>query len=387
MNLHTNILKNLFFSGASAIGDLSNNVGKSVPITTKGLKDLLKKGFIQNLGLTNSTGGRKAYIYKADKNMLGYIIAISIERKRTLIDVFNVDREKVRKTINLSIPTQDESILVDLILEEVNKLKVEFATQSFIGIGIICPGFVNTLQKINTSHPVGSPLYDIAKTIEQKSRIPTFIENDSTAIALIEKHFGKAKNSPHTLVINLTWGVGLGILINNTIFRGHNGYAGEFSHIPLADSNKLCLCGKKGCLEVEASLQAAIDYIEKQLKAGEVSVLKNHSQQITFEQLVEAYTAGDQLAIEAIRKIGHMLGKGIATLIHILNPEKIVLAGIGVKFSDIILSEVQSSIHLYCIPRLSDQTSIEVSEMEDVLTLAGACSVIEQIPKINLSQN
>ncbi|MCA5006712.1 ROK family protein [Sphingobacterium bovistauri] len=385
MNLYTNILKNLFFSGATAIGDLSNSVGKSIPITTKGLKDLLKRGFVQNLGLTNSTGGRKAYLYKADKNMLGNIIAISIERRRTLIDVFNIDHEKVRDTIKLVITTQEEYELVNALIEEIEKLKAEYSSNTFMGIGIICPGFVNTQKKINTSHPVGSPLYEIAKTLEEKLRIPTFIENDSTAIAIVEKHFGKAKDSPHTLVINLTWGVGLGILINNTIFRGHNGYAGEFSHIPLADTNNLCFCGKKGCLEVEASLQTAIEYIEKQLQAGEVSILKKNSKQITFDQLVHAYKNGDQLAIEAIRKIGHMLGKGIATLIHILNPEKIILAGIGIEFGDIILSEVQSSIHLYCIPRLSDQTSIELSEMKDVLTLAAACTVIEQIPKINLA--
>jgi N-acetylglucosamine repressor len=384
MNLNTNILKNLFFLGSTSIGDLSVAVGKSIPITTKGIKDLLKKGFIQNLGLTDSTGGRKAYLYKADKDKIGNIIAISIERKRTLIDVFNIDQEKLTDTVKIVIPLRNEAELLEALLREIEKIIEQFTKSSFLGIGIICPGFVDAEKKINNSLKPESPLYSIATTIEEKIGIPAYIENDSTAIALVEKHFGKAKNSSPTLVINLTWGVGLGILIDNKIFKGYKGFAGEFSHIPLADSNKLCLCGKKGCLEVEASLQTAIDYIEDQLKAGEASILNEQKSQITFEHLIHAYNVGDQLTIEAMKRIGHMLGKGIATLIHILNPEKIILAGKGTVFGDIILSEVQSSIHLYCIPKLSDQTKIELSTLKNVLTLAAASTVIQQIPKINL---
>src|SRR5690606_18476649 len=124
--------------------------------------------------------------------------------------------------------------------------------------------------------------------------------------------------------------------------------------------------------EVEASLQTAIDYIVERIEAGEVSILSNQKEAITFDQLVHAYKTGDQLTIEALKKIGHMLGKGIATLIHILNPEKIIIAGKGTVFGNIIVSEVQSSIHLYCIPRLSDQTKIELSDLKDELTLAAA---------------
>lgn len=384
MNLNTRILKSLFFLGTTAIGELSNAVGKSVPITTKGVKDLVKKGLVLNLGLSDSTGGRKAYLYTADKDKMGHIIAVAIERKKTQIDVFNIDKEKVIDTIQIHIPISQPEELRSTLVEKLQHIKNSKEDQSYMGIGIISPGFVDAQKRINTSHAADSPLYNISSYIEEKLDIPTFIENDSTAIALVEKHFGNAKGANPTLVINLTWGVGLGILINNSIFKGFKGFAGEFSHIPLADTDTQCLCGKKGCLEVEASLQTAITYIEDKIAAGENSILTGINE-ITFEQLVHAYNVGDALTIEAIKKIGHMLGKGIATLIHILNPEKIILAGKGIVFGDIILEEVQSSIHLYCIPRLSDQTQIEVSALDNVLTLAAASTVVEQIPKINFS--
>src|SRR5690606_634353 len=170
------------------------------------------------------------------------------------------------------------------------------------------------------------------------------------------------------------------------LFRGCDGFAGEFSHIPLADENKLCSCGKKGCLEVEASLESAIEYIKDRLATGEVSILTPHinsdDRSKFFNELVKAYNLGDQLSIHAIKKIGYMLGKGIATLIHILNPEKIIISGIGAVFGDILLPEIQSSIHIYSIPRLAKRTSIHISNLENIHPIASASIAMMQNKKL-----
>src|SRR5690606_39883145 len=88
----------------------------------------------------------------------------------------------------------------------------------------------------------------------QRLGLPVYMDNDSSAIAIAELHFGAAKGLRDVMVVNVGWGIGLGMIVNGTLFRGHNGFAGEFSHIPLSDSNNLCSCGKRGCLEVDASL-------------------------------------------------------------------------------------------------------------------------------------
>lgn len=385
MNLYTSILKNLFFTGPTSISELSECVGKSIPITTKGIKDLVKKNFITNIGLNESTGGRKAYIYKLNKDKMGFILSIAMERKQTVLNVFNTDKEKICDSVYINTTLKEDIKLSSEIILNVEKLLAEHNKDNFLAIGIVTPGFVDVHHKINTSYQSTSPLYNISQTIQRKFGISTFIENDSSAIAIVEKYFGKAQSSSDTLVFNLTWGVGLGILVDSKLFRGHRGYAGEFSHIPLGDETKLCQCGKKGCLEVEASLQSAIDFIQESISNGEISILKNTDEEITFEQLLDAYKHGDQLTIKAIQNIAHMLGKGIATLIHILNPETIIIAGKGIPFSDILKSEINSSIQLYCIPRLAEQTKIEISELEDILPLAATSIALEQIDRIQTS--
>src|SRR5690606_17590522 len=153
-----------------------------------------------------------------------------------------------------------------------------------------------------------SPLHNLAQRLENELKINTYIENDSSGIAIAEKYFGQLTDSNHALVINLTWGVGLGIIVDNNLFRGNDGFAGEFIHIPLDYENKLCSCGKKGCLELEASLESVIDYIKERLNNVEASVLVPHisceDMSLFLDYLVKTYKTGDQLSIRAIKKMG-----------------------------------------------------------------------------------
>src|SRR5699024_2736024 len=94
--------------------------------------------------------------------------------------------------------------------------------------------------------------------IKEKTGYPTFIENDSSTIALAEIKYGRAVNEKNAMILNLSWGIGLGMILEGKLFRGNDGFAGEFSHIPLFKNGKLCSCGKTGCLETETSLSYMI---------------------------------------------------------------------------------------------------------------------------------
>src|SRR5690606_10574704 len=104
--------------------------------------------------------------------------------------------------------------------------------------------------------------------LSDKFEIPVFIDNDSSAIALAELHFGAARGMKEVMVVNMGWGIGLGMIINGSLYRGHNGYAGEFSHIPLSQSDNLCSCGKRGCLEVDASLWVIASKAQEAIENG-----------------------------------------------------------------------------------------------------------------------
>ena len=117
----------------------------------------------------------------------------------------------------------------------------------------------------------------ITKFISKAVGLPVFIDNDSSLIALAELRFGAAKNEKNAMIINMGWGVGLGLILDGALYRGDNGFAGEFSHIPVFTNNKLCSCGKNGCLETETSLLVLVEKALDGLKSGRVSSLKGIS--------------------------------------------------------------------------------------------------------------
>src|SRR5205085_5412441 len=143
----------------------------------------------------------------------------------------------------------------------------------------------------------------LTEYISEVIAVPAFIDNDSSLIALAELKFGSARGKRNAMVINAGWGIGLGMILNGELFRGNNGFAGEFSHLSLFNNNKLCFCGKTGCLETEASLLVVTEKALEGLKAGRLSKLK----QLPSEQSVEAIDTiinaaheGDQFAIELL---------------------------------------------------------------------------------------
>lgn len=380
--LHTQIIKSLYFSGAQSIAEISTEIGKSVPIITKSIQYLVDNNIVLSQGLRASTGGRRAASYIINKKKAGNILTISINRYSVTMGLYNILNEPVMEDIDINTRQFNDQTIYEELLTYAKKIIELYPEQPILKIGITAPGFVDSQHGVNNSYPKESPLYDLPNRLQKDLHIDAYIENDSSAIAIAEKNFGKAQLTNHSLVINLTWGVGLGIIVDQQLFRGYNGFAGEFSHIPLADESKLCSCGKKGCLEVEASLESAVEYIKERLNEGEVSLLVPHIDSEDKSQflnsLIQAYKLGDQLSIHAIKKIGYMLGKGIATLIHILNPEKVIISGIGAVFGNILLPEIQSSIHIFCIPRLSQRTSIEISDIENIQPLASACVAVLQ---------
>lgn len=377
-SLKLSILKRLYFSNPQSIAELSSSIGKSVPNITNAVNKLIQLNLIEQDGLAPSTGGRRAAQFVPNESQLPLIISVAIDQFYTsvaVVDFKNQFKTEIHSE-GIDIKREDAySKIVGLIKNTIKGID----TFHVYGIGITIPGFVDSKTGKNNSYSTNSPFYDLKTNIQKEFNLPTFVENDSSAIAIAEHTFGIAKTIEDVMVVNLNWGVGLGMILDNELYRGHSGFAGEFSHIPLSDSNKLCSCGKKGCLEVEASLMAAVESATEALKSGEVSSLQKFFETqnyITGDQLLNAANQGDQLAMEAINRIGYMLGKGIATLIHIINPQMVVISGRGSKAKNVLLPKIQSAVLEFSIHRLSKNTSIEFSNTENIQLLSSTCICI-----------
>jgi predicted NBD/HSP70 family sugar kinase len=373
------ILKQLYFANTLSCSDLSEQIQKSLPLTTKILNELIEDGQVEETGLAASTGGRRAVTYRIKPNTM-YIVAVAMDQLVTRIAVMDIDNHPIMPVEKFELPlyqaTEGLPILTQKIAAEIKKSNI--GPSKIIGIGIGMPGFVDAAKGINYSF-LGADGQNITDYISNETGLPVFIDNDSSLVALAELRFGAAKKSNDAMVINISWGVGLGMVLNGQLFRGNNGFAGEFSHIPLFINNKLCVCGKRGCLQTEASLSLVVEKAIEGLKTKGVSLLKNlpsdHYEQ-AYEAIVDAVAKGDKFSIELFSEAGYNIGRGLAILIHLLNPELIILSGRGSSAGKIWLPTIQQALNEHCIPRLSMNTELEISQLGYDAELIGAAALV-----------
>jgi len=373
------IISELYFNGDLSCADLSLKTDKSIPLTTKILNELIDEGYVIETGYANSTGGRRPLVFSLNKQVM-YVLSVAMDQFVTRIALMDMQNRYVTEIekfeLNLYQNKNSLSELTEKISSFLKKLKID--KEKIAGIGIAMPGFVDVKKGINYSLLLSNNK-SIPEHISQEVELPVYIDNDSSLIALAELRFGAVKHRKDTMVVNIGWGVGLGMIINGKMFRGHNGFAGEFSHIPLFTNDKLCSCGKKGCLETETSLLVIVEKARKGLGEGRVSVLQKAAMdnlEDASDAILSAASAGDQFAVELLSDAGYELGKGIAILIHILNPEIIVLSGRGAAAGKVWLAPIQQAINEHCIPRIAANTSIELSGLDYQAELIGATALV-----------
>jgi predicted NBD/HSP70 family sugar kinase len=373
------IIKQLYFGRSYSCAQISIAIEKSLPLTTRILNELIEEGYVIETGLAASSGGRRPITYSLKQDVL-FVIAVAMDQYVTRIAFMDMGNAFVTKIEKFEIPLPGNEDALPLLT---NSIK-QFISQSGIpkekiaGIGIGMPGFVDTKKGINYSF-LQAGARSISEHITKETGFLTFIDNDSSLIALAELHFGAAKLRKNAMVVNLGWGVGLGMLLNGEMYRGHNGFAGEFSHIPIFSNGKFCSCGKTGCLETETSLLVIIEKAKERLKEGKLSILKPEqldSLEQASEKIIDAVHQGDRFAAELFSEVGYNIGRGLAILIHIMNPEVIILSGRGSAAGKIWLAPIQQALNVHSIPRIAEQTIIEMSTLGYDAELIGAASLV-----------
>lgn len=373
------IIKNLYFDKGLSCAELSEILDKSLPSISKAINELIEDGLVIEDGYARSSGGRRPLVYSIKADAL-YILTVAMDQFSTRIQLIDLLNNPIGDMMIFELPLWDNpGALAELIIQlngYIDNTGVQ--RDRFAGIGIGMPGFINVNEGINYTHLITDG-QSLTELLTAETGIPTYIDNDSSLIALAEQKFGIAKSRKDVMVINLGWGIGLGMIVNDEIYRGHNGFAGEFSHIPITDSNNLCVCGKRGCLEVEASMLVVVQKAIEGIKEGRISILKYIEEdhpKLVGDALMEAANNGDQFAIELLSDAAYKIGKALAILIHIMNPASIVLSGRGAIVGKILRAPIQQALHKYCIPRLAASTELLISELGFDAELVGAAILV-----------
>jgi glucokinase-like ROK family protein len=364
--------------GSATIADLNKELGISIPKTINLINELIESELIKEYGKIDSTGGRRASMYGLVPEAAFFI---GVDIKRFSINIGLLDFKKNLVTINENVPYKLENTsesfeqLIVVIEEFIGELPMN--RDKILGIGINLSGRINNASGYSYSffHFHEEPL---TTTLEKRLGIKTFLENDSRAMAFGEFRFGAVSNEKNVLFVNMDYGLGLGILVDGKVYYGKSGFSGEFGHIPFFDNEIICHCGKKGCMETEASGSALIRIFKEKILEGSTSqVINEHTQldQIKLLDIIKAAQKDDTLAIELIAQLGEKIGKGLAVLINLFNPELVVLGGTLAQTGDIIRLPVKSALNKYSLSLVNNDTKLKLTKLGEKAGVMGGCLI------------
>jgi len=248
-------------------------------------------------------------------------------------------------------PSQSQDGL-DVVLErmveslDASVAAAEVEAARLRGLGIASAGAVDAVRGIVPGAPQ-LPGWDdvpLARILEERTGLPTRLENDATAAALGEHRFGGGRGSRYMLYITMSTGVGGGIIIDGEMYGGKSGAAGELGHVVLDMNGPPCGCGARGCLESLASGTAIAEKGEQLLDNGKSPILarlRAENGPVTAEMMHRAAELGDNASREVFREAGHYFGVALASYVNIFDPEVIVVGGGVAKAGDLLLDQAR----------------------------------------------
>jgi predicted NBD/HSP70 family sugar kinase len=364
------ILEEVYKEGQVTIATLAKKLHTSVPSITLIINELVETKWLFEVGYSKTQSGRRPILYDLNPQ----------KRKVLVVDInIYATRFYVLDLRNAIIHEEEVNLLVQQedLIQKINEKAAEIAKQFDVWVvGISSPGLISTTTGINNTYPNHNlEGKSINAQVESFLKIPTFLSHDTQAALMGENHFGIAKNMNNVLLVNLNWGIGMGIMSNGHLIKGASGFAGELGHIQVNPNGELCHCGKRGCLETQASASTLFRKAEEGIKNGLVSSLTMKKSSLRLEDIIDAAIAGDEFCIDLILDLGKELGKGLSIAIHLFNPEIVIIDGLLSKAGELLLTTLTQSINKYCIPDFKKDLKVVISPMNEKAEVLGIKSL------------
>ena len=362
-----------------SIAEISDEIGTSIPTSTKLVQELLAEGFLQDLGKQGTSGGRRPSIFGLNPNA-GFFVGVDVARQHLHVAITDFKGNLVSFVQDIEFVLQSNADSFKEICSIVKRVVAEQGINwdKVLGVGVSLSGRVNPEEGYSLTYFVRDDL-PLKAIFQNELKVPVNIENDSRAMTFGEYLYDdQARSESNMLFINLSWGLGLGMILDGRLYYGKSGFSGEIGHFPLLDNDKICRCGKIGCLETGASGSALYHIILDELAAGRASCLSakyRAGEEIGLEDILNAIKAEDVLGIDAIGKVGEALGRGIAGLINIFNPGLVVIGGRLIVGGDYLMFPIRTAVKKQSLNKVSSDTVIRFSALGRKAAGIGYCLI------------
>lgn len=288
------------------------------------------------------------------------ILGVDIGGTKSAVALARPSGEIVQR---LSEPTQSDQRGPDAVLEQLatmarQVMRAAGATVGdMLGIGVSCGGPLDSKTGVIHSPP-NLPEWKavpVKAFFERALGLPVRVDNDANATALAEWRFGAGIGATNLIFMTMGTGIGGGLILDGRLYRGTNDLAGEVGHQTILMNGPLCGCGKRGCLEALASGPAIARLARESMRYGRhkrvLALAGGRSADITAVHVVQAAKEGDPFAVQVLEEAGTYMGIGIANLIQIINPERVIIGTIAVHAGDLVLNPIRAAVAEYAWER------------------------------------
>ncbi len=373
------IIAHMALHGECTLSELTRELHISVPTITKLVTELAEESIVSDFGKVETPGGRRPNVFGLTNSTL-YFIGVNVGRDSLSFVVTDIHNNIIEQHRDSTFDLIDRATCLDQIAEKINNFidKCRIDRAKIMGLGVSMTGRVNT--EVGRSYKYFTQLdLSVKDIIEYRVGISTLLENDTRAQCYAEYSRNKTTTESNILYLHLGLGIGIGIVIDGKLYYGKSGFAGEFGHVPFFDNDIICACGKKGCLETEVSGIAIEEKMTQLIESGVNTILRekyDRHEQIFINDIISAAKNDDTLSIELIEEAGEKMGRAVATLMNIFNPESVIIGGALSRAGDYIMLPLKSATNKYSLNLVYKDTEFRLSTLNENASAWGAAMLI-----------
>ncbi len=340
------------------------------------VNDLLAEGLVFEGAIGESHRGRKpTFLYIDSRERC--VVAVDIRVTRTFLMVTDILGRQLVGVISFPTEREPKRLVAELGRRIKKVLDEHKEVGACEGIGVVVPGMVDRRSRRVIHAPtLGWRDVEIRESLEAATGLPVHVENSGKACALAQMWAARGDAAAGDLVfVSVSDGIGVGVVVNGEVLRGHHNIAGEFGHVPLSIDGPRCPCGATGCWEAYISNLATLSrYFGRNLR--ESKPVPAEVATFTVEDLIIRARAGDAKAIAALEATARYLGLGLASIVNAVDPARIYIGGEIVAAWDLIEPAVRAALSERALSPDAARTEIRIVTLEEQPRLRGAATLV-----------
>lgn len=364
------LLWSLYFGQPLSRQDLSQATGLSPASVSNVTRELIREGVVVEAGSVDSDGGRPRVLLRMNADY-GYVIGVDVGETRIRVELFDL-MTSVRAKADYPLNPHEHGVdqVVDGILTGLAAVLADGGVDSsaVLGVGIGVPGVVEQgTEALVHGQTYGWDAVPLERLLRAGTDLPLHIDNGAKTMGQAELWFGAGRGAQNAVITLIGSGVGASIITNGSTYRGSTSSAGELGHTPVMVGGRTCRCGASGCLEAYVGAEAILDRYGRALPGAD--------QESALAALIaEAAAPGPAAAVldDTVR----YLGAGLAGLVNLFNPERIILGGwAGLLLGERYLPAIRGATRRHALRQPFAETSIELCRLGPDAVARGAATL------------